>query len=263
MISSSCPVTSRLKAIYALFLRDIPHFKDPAEYSRPVGLICYWSLAVEEQFYLIWPFVIRALKAAKHLKTVCVAIFLGSLLFRSLAWSSNAGDSLAFFLVSRVGELAVGGYLAICYRDLSWKRIVLASPYFTVFSFILFIAACFPSRSADLTSRGCVTVGIAAASVLYAGMLVLSLQAGWINRLMTTRALRWVGRISYGVYVYQLLFDGFYVWVAMHLLPSGNSFQTTATQIVCTWASSIIFAWASYKFFESPILRLRHHFSTS
>ena len=95
--------------------------------NAPSAVQHFWSLSVEEQFYLLWPliigglFIVGTITRKKGLFTPCVGVML--FLFASLAYSvylTNTEPGVAYFsTLARGWELAVGGLIAMCLKQLS------------------------------------------------------------------------------------------------------------------------------------------------
>src|SRR5262249_1172087 len=79
-----------------------------------------WSLSVEEQFYLVWPFVVRLL-AERGLIRLCVVVAVGSLIFRIAIRMTGADPDLAYELTpSRADALTLGALSAVVIRKKEW-----------------------------------------------------------------------------------------------------------------------------------------------
>jgi peptidoglycan/LPS O-acetylase OafA/YrhL len=249
--------------IYALYLQNIPWIADPGVGSRPLPLTHFWSLAVEEQFYLVWPLMLYKLKTPAQVKHVCLAIFLASIAFRCAIWAlSPQPEAYNGFLPSRAGELALGGYLAMRLRDGSWDSLERMAPYLTAGSLLGFCAVCAPSHIYELTNIACSTAGLAFITGFYAGLLVLALGNGMVHRVMSVAWLRWVGGISYGIYIFHVLLLPVYAWLAHALMPHAGRIEAIAVRGMVTWVVTAMVAWLSYRYFEAPILGLRRYFGS-
>ncbi len=105
--------------IYATFLQNLPPLLQSALHTPPpLPVFHLWSLAVEEQFYLLWPFALLAARTPRRALHLSVWIFAASCLFRAaifapplFSWAS--AGSFATFLPSRAGALALGSALAL------------------------------------------------------------------------------------------------------------------------------------------------------
>ena len=84
--------------------------------TDPSPVLHYWSLGVEEQFYLVWPVLLVAAARLARPRTamalLCVAIVIGSFLL-SFALTSSSAASAYFLLPARAWQLAIGGLLAL------------------------------------------------------------------------------------------------------------------------------------------------------
>jgi peptidoglycan/LPS O-acetylase OafA/YrhL len=249
--------------IYALYLQNIPWIADTGLGLRPLPLTHFWSLAVEEQFYLAWPLVLYKLRTFAQVKHVCLAIFLLSIAFRCAVWAlSTQAGAYNGFLLSRAGELALGGYLAMRLRDGTWDALEKIAPYVAAGSLVGFIAVCAPSHIYELTNIACATAGLAFITVFYAGLIVLALGDGVVHRAMSVAWLRWVGGISYGIYIFHILLLPVYARLAQALVPHAGRVEAIAVRGVVTWVVTAIVAWLSYRYFEGPILGLRRYFGS-
>ena len=109
-------------AINWLFLRRVADYLRWGENDASV-LLNYWSLAVEEQFYLVWPPILLGLwrwagRPAATRRAMLVAALLAALSFGHMLWLGRAGLAGAFFAsTARAWELMVGVLLALLLRD--------------------------------------------------------------------------------------------------------------------------------------------------
>jgi peptidoglycan/LPS O-acetylase OafA/YrhL len=250
--------------IFALYLQNLPWIADPGLNSRSLELGHFWSLAVEEQFYLIWPLLLIRLRTAAQVKYVCLGLFIVSTAFRYAIWAFNTRPiDYNGFLLSRAGELALGAYLAMSFRDGSWGRLERVAPWITLASLAGFVAVGIANGTVELIKRSSATSGVMFITIFYAGFMVLAMRDGVIHRAMKAGWLRWVGSISYGIYVFHILFVPFYSWLGERLAPHAGRVEGIALKGVITWILTTLIAWASFRFFESPILRLRKYFQAA
>jgi len=248
---------------YFLYLQDVPTaYPTLGKFPDVRSLSHFWSLAVEEQFYLIWPFVLAWLypKAARA-RNVCLLVWLSSLAFRVAAFATGAGHLWAIaFLVARAGELSLGAYLALVVRDpISKDRLFRHVRWIFGLSLIAVIAVIVCTGGAGVESKGMATIGIAINALLFASLIGLSLRPGLTASVFEIGWIRWLGRISYGVYVYHILLGGAFDWIASRIFPNvGRELHFLVLFFVAA-VGTLIVASLSYYFFELRFLRMRKH----
>ena len=186
---------------YLLYMRNLDYL---AADAAPSPLQHYWSLSVEEQFYIIWPLVIAAgLWVAGRLGARARPILFG-LLFALAAASfassvlRSASDPGAYFLTgARIWELALGGLLALAGPALSLKpsaRLVLR-----------WLGLAMILVSGVMFSGGTVFPGYAAALPTMGTVFLLLPTSGTSfdpARLLETRPAQYLGDISYSLYLW-------------------------------------------------------------
>ncbi|MES2474208.1 MAG: acyltransferase [Verrucomicrobiota bacterium] len=224
-----------------------------------VGLGHFWSLAVEEQFYLVWPLVVR-LVPVRSLKKLCAVLVLASpLIFIGLTWwLGNRGAYVS--TLGRLGVLAAGGWLAIVWREPGgWPRVKhLLLPCAAVFGIILLLERTVLPTLSFLEPTLALLVGASVVALAAAGK-----QGPLRSAFFESSMLRWLGTYSYGIYVYHhalkpvwmhFLWDG---WITPRF---GDGLLATLLYTAAATAASLGLAWLSWKCFEAPILSLKSRF---
>jgi peptidoglycan/LPS O-acetylase OafA/YrhL len=243
-----------------LFIVDPPRYTD--------FLVHYWSLAVEEQFYILWPVAILVLRKVKRLLFFISLLLVLVLLARTLVWFYKIEDIAYFnlYTFSRIDGICIGCMVALIrYLDpafLSRNRawIVLA---FAGLNFIFF----FINQQYNFQFPYLALIGYTTFAMLF-GLLVHEGVVGKdrvINALFNQRILKFFGKISYGFYlvhwpVYMLLNAGIFN-IAKDYLPSQGRFNMAMifSSLICTIAG-IAVSLVSYHFFEKHFLRLKERF---
>jgi peptidoglycan/LPS O-acetylase OafA/YrhL len=237
----------------------------------------FWSLAVEEHFYLLWPLAVWALRRSALIR-FCLAVAAGSFLLRVIVILSGAWPASVFFVTPcRLDGLLAGSLVALAWRDPAdwarlrgWARPLVLGSGCLLLGIALgqrhFIPDVDPSRGDGGAVDGTLvlTVGLAALAVFFSGLLVLVLnasEASWLRRLLESAGLRALGRYSYAIYVFHSL-----IILATVALVSPSSrlplFIAKALTILWVVAASLGAAWLSYHLYERHFLRLKRYFET-
>jgi peptidoglycan/LPS O-acetylase OafA/YrhL len=248
---------------YFVYLQNVPTvYPTLTKFPDVRSLSHFWSLAVEEQFYLIWPFLLAWLyPKADRARNVCLLVWLSSLAFRAAVFATGVRHGWAIaFLAGRAGELSLGAYLSLVIRDAMLKeRLFRCARWIFGVSLLAMIAVIVGAGGAGVESVAMATVGIAVNAVLFASLIALSLQPGLVASVFETGWLRWLGRVSYGVYVYHILLGHAFDWIASRMFPGlGREFHFLVLFFVAA-SGTLIVASLSYYFFELRFLRLRRH----
>ncbi len=216
------------------------------------GPFHFWSLAIEEHFYLFWPVLIYFFDARKVLISVFVIILL-SLVVRFLLIQSHM--EVFYFTFSRMDELAVGALLALAEYSNRWG----SSTVKTFKKILLFILIptlaiwIFLSGSGSTVLQLTKFILIALAYFSLIGFVVNSSERNLIKRIFQSEPLVYLGKISYGLYVYHLACYFLFKYY-IHL-------QSTSLQFLGYMISCIIVASISYYLFENRFLKLKEYFS--
>lgn len=217
--------------------------------NRPSPVQHYWSLSVEEQFYIVWPVLILiamtlARRGSELLRRRAIAAMLVLLTLASFIYSviATANDPAAAFFITptRVWEFGAGGILALAATTtarpafraaVSWLgvgAILLASFAFTA-------ETPFPGAAALLPILGTVAVIWAGAPALRWAPL------GW----MKLRPVQWVGDNSYSIYLWH--------WPLLILAPFVLLDQLTTPIKLGLLALTLILAALTKRFVEDPL----------
>lgn len=165
----------------------------------------FWSLAVEEQFYFVWPFVILFFKRRTLLR-VCLALILGAVLVRVLL--CLAGYTIAAYVLmpARMDALATGAFVALaCRGPHGFARLAnVAWPTASLMGVVL--ALIFVWRG-GLFAHDVIfaTIGYTLLAIFFGSILVLALvstPSSILGRLFTSSGMTFFGRYSYALYVF-------------------------------------------------------------
>jgi peptidoglycan/LPS O-acetylase OafA/YrhL len=251
--------------IYTLYLQDVPPLMTQAVFlGTPLQLSHFWSLAVEEQFYLLWPFLLIRTRTLARARGLCLTVFALSALYRVAIWMLMPvpGDYSGAFLPARAGELALGAWLAMCFRDPElWPRVQRFAPAIFCTATIGFVSVGVIEHNFGLGSRGMSLLGLPCITLALASLLTLALGKGIVARVFSTAWLRWLGGISYGVYVYHVLLRNVFDWIVATLAPHASRNLALGLRFIVAAALTLLISQISFACFERPILRLRNRSS--
>jgi peptidoglycan/LPS O-acetylase OafA/YrhL len=246
--------------IFALYLQNIPQLSLwTVDTGSPLVLSHFWSLAVEEQFYLLWPFLLMRARTLSQARRLCVAVFLLSVLFRVVLWGTLTPPfDYAESLPARAGELAAGAYLAMCFRDPAiWRRVQAFAPTLLFGALLCFLTLGAMQHSFRLETNGMFLFGLPSITLAFASFLVLALGKGITVKLVSVRWLRWLGGISYGIYVFHVLLTPVFQTIAVAIAPHASRNQGLCLVAVVAGAFTALLAQLSFRFLERPFLKLR------
>lgn len=254
------PGPSFAPAIYVLFLQNFALAMQ--NHWDVLAFSILWSLAVEEQFYLAAPWVVRWMPKPR-LPHLLVAIILTAMLLRSglkLSWPDHR---VGFHVLTplRMDSLALGVLVAWAVRTPT------ATPFFTRLhttglawlaaglGLITVLALSSPVQGDPLL----VHVGYSMINLFFALLvaMVVAVRPAGLNRLLALAPLTHLGRLSYFIYLGHVLIgrsiiDSF--GGPDFMLRSSAGLGLVLLAIAATWIAAIV----SWKFFEAPCLRLGH-----
>jgi peptidoglycan/LPS O-acetylase OafA/YrhL len=215
-----------------------------------------WSISVEEQFYLAWPIFLK-LGGERTLRAGCVAL-IGLSLF-SLSFLGLLGKSAnpVVFINSFVicGFFALGGTTALWMRG-STRRLPLPVRALLFSTGILLFSI--STTICGVHAISAISAGKLVAGYLLVGLGCLALFLGFLGATIPpwARGLVYLGKISYGLYVFHLLCAIMIEWFAKNVLHHEHWPLSFPFALLLT----ILFASLSYRFVESPFLRLKERF---
>lgn len=227
----------------------------------------FWSLAVEEQYYLLWPFVILLIRDPKKVLALAILLLIGIIVSRYLIWINR--DTIPpyerLFLFTRVDGILVGAMLASL---LSINRFILRK-YFTYFLIVLTVANYlfyFIKQNQDPDFPSWAIAGFTTFSFLFGLLTYEAIEGNWLmlTRFLSNPLLRTLGKYSYGFYIFHwpifLLTKPYTDTLGLQLF-STNPFIVQFFSATLGSLSGFIVSVASYHLFERHFLNLKKIFS--
>ncbi|HLZ13833.1 MAG TPA: acyltransferase [Candidatus Acidoferrum sp.] len=223
-----------------------------------------WSLAVEEQFYLVIPLLVW-LFSRRALKIFLIAIVVTQPLLRILLLKMGwVGAGLIGQLsVTRADVLAFGVLVAVYWREESVRTWLQHNPRAILAALAaLFVGfAAFWKWSPYMRAFAMEAAGYSTIALFYTTLLVaaLCMPNGAIAKVARWNVLRQLGAVSYCMYLIHLVVDVACHAVILHATPKTSNLRGAA---VTLFAAALTFAIAkvSWVVFERPLLRLGHTF---
>jgi len=225
----------------------------------PMGTSVYWSLAIEEQFYLVWPAIVL-LCSARGLRNVCMALI--GLAFAVRVMQIVAGASPILIYVSTFGRmdaLAVGSLAAIALRDPAqreWTR--RAAPWLLTLGLVCLAAIWIRIGTFSESHPLMQTAGFTLLAITFGSLIVEAVTpASRIAGVFSSPVLRFFGKYSYAMYLLHetLTYEIVPRVPAAWIIPGEMGAQVT--RLVVSMAATIALALASWHLWEKHFLALR------
>ncbi|WP_145346426.1 acyltransferase family protein [Rosistilla ulvae] len=234
------------------------HFKGEGN-----NLFYLWSLAVEEQFYLVWPLI------ALTLRRNLVALFVVTICIVAIGYSQlvlNVFPSLQPYnyvgLINRMGSLGLGAAGAIAVSLRWFPRFWYQSLTFEIVVFAVLGCALTTDQVFRLPLLGFCSL------VLVTKSMEGRFRVPGVAAVLQSRIAVYIGQISYGIYVYHWPLGVWLTWYVFDPIWTNIDFSLLGPLSILRWhawivklplffAVTVFVAHLSHKYFERPILRLK------
>jgi peptidoglycan/LPS O-acetylase OafA/YrhL len=223
-----------------------------------------WSLAVEEQFYLTLPFIIRFVPR-ERLSFVVGLLALASAVTRTvlyLHFGNDWGTAAYTLMFCRADALMLGVLGALAMRNAQVRTLLSERPWILRAAVVVFGGGVtvLLIKGWTMQTRPMSTLGYTCVSLFYTSLLLIAVVRthGWWARVMRLSSLRWLGNLAYCLY----LLHGPTFTASCYLLrgrphPDGPDWAAAALGLVLALGLSYL----SWQYFESKMIRIGHRFS--
>ena len=250
----------------ALYLQNTGLIAQPLwAYSGPSGLPLphFWSLAVEEQFYCVWPVLVfllrrrRAILGASLSALVICPVLRYVLLMHGYVYYQISQSTLC-----RADSLLAGAALAMLLRGALHDRTLRIAPWLLATGVGIIVACSSFGGGMIASSAASLAINYTGLSLASAGLLGLAMRPGRVRTCFSARVLRTLGKYSYGLYVLHLIL---FVFLRDPLREVVGHFTTSKLAGVIIpglgiLAASMLAAYLSYQLYEKRFLRLKRYF---
>ncbi|HEY4010378.1 MAG TPA: acyltransferase [Acidobacteriaceae bacterium] len=251
--------------LYAGFLQNLPGLVTTAlQPTSPLPLFHLWSLAVEEQFYILWPALVLFAGTRSRVLKLSLWIVALSELFRILTHLPVVPAEFAAtfdpFLLTHAGTLALGAALALAMRGPQLQVVErLAVSAFWV-GIAVYLLSSWRSGTFYLSPAPQFTVGLLGVGIAATAVIPIAMRSGVTRTILSSPLLRFLGRISYGFYVLHIFIEPLIDVLGEHIAHASSGAGYQLARFVIAFPITVALASISFYFFELPILSLKRRF---
>jgi peptidoglycan/LPS O-acetylase OafA/YrhL len=223
----------------------------------------FWSLAIEEHFYLAWPAVVLL---ATRRQLICIAA--GVLVFclsarLALKLAGTAPPAVLYSLTPlRLDGLSVGAICSLVIRGPGSSAPSILGAWIAMLGAGA-VVALIGVLTGSLAHYSWLmqTVGYTFLAIAFGGLLLVILSCSPANHAFSIPIMRWFGRYSYGLYVWHPIINVLLFQTSLRAALDIEGPVDSALYLLFAFAAAVGVALASYHFLEEPFLRLKKKFS--
>lgn len=209
-----------------------------------------WSLSVEEQFYLIWPLLILLVPAKHVLKVIVGAIAVGLIWKTATAFTPGSGLAGAYLMPACLDSLGIGALLAFCERGRpGWREKFMHGSLTLGAAIVVLQVALYVLDKDPRFFWSTSYLGVSLIFVWLVGRAADGFRGG-LGALLELKPVLYIGKISYGIYLYHNFVPGLIRYVL------GRS-PSAVVMFLLACGVTVLIASLSWYLIELPIKRWR------
>lgn len=212
----------------------------------------FWSLAVEEHFYLLWPVIVYYFSLRQLYRTALLGIIL---CFATRVLLLHYDYGVFYFTFCRIDGLALGGILACMERENTLqiaKKVFIATPVMLIL--FLLPTYMYLGGQQDYWLQLTKSTLISLFFFCLLGLIIQMEPGNILLRFLSISFLTFTGKISYGLYVLQGI--GFYITMKLGFYQSSFCLVLLSSFLI-----NYVIAYLVYSFYETPFLKLKSKLS--
>ncbi|HHG86268.1 MAG TPA: acyltransferase [Bacteroidetes bacterium] len=223
----------------------------------------FWSLAVEEQFYIFWPFLILFATPKRSLEII-LAVILLSLASRTYLFANDYNwMAISYFTLSNMQALGIGALLAYIFQYKNSLVNQLSKSIWVYSGILIYVGGFLVKMIYKLDWYGEIFDTFVFSCTVSLIILRASTKGftGGMKYLLENRIVTYAGKISYGLYIFHLFIPGLIYW----LIPAtagynGAHAYSKYLLFIFYYLITFLFAHLSWKLIESPLNNLKQKF---
>jgi peptidoglycan/LPS O-acetylase OafA/YrhL len=223
----------------------------------------FWSLAVEEHFYLAWPMVVL-LTTRRQMISIAAGVLILCVCARLALKLSGEASPYAIYRITplRLDGLTVGAICSLAVRGPGGLTPLIRPAWMAALgggTALVLVGSL--TGSFDYYSWLMQEVGYTSLAIAFGGLLLIVLGVKAANDAFSNPLMRWFGRYSYGLYVWHPIINVILFYTPLKVALDVEGPVDSTLYLLFAFATALAVAFASYHLLEQPFLRLKKKFS--